>query len=181
MAEQYIYCCSLTQKGVWCQHEGRYIKNGNLYCRNHVFNIKQKCEECNEIATNDWLCQQHRKKYERKVKRRSREEYRNEIKEENQEHKEFKINPKKTNPKCSKNEPIQEYKYHQITCPICIEDITRKDKSILLKCGHIHHEQCLNIWKTYSRTCPMCRAPISLGYRDTPHWTHWTQWFYMEH
>jgi hypothetical protein len=47
-----------------------------------------------------------------------------------------------------------------LLCSICLDEITNKD-TIELKCGHMFHSQCIEIWcKTPTNTCPNCRSEI---------------------
>ena len=50
----------------------------------------------------------------------------------------------------------------QTECSICYGDFTDEDRqkiSLLSKCGHISHNDCLKEWFKESRTCPNCRLP----------------------
>lgn len=47
------------------------------------------------------------------------------------------------------------------SCTICQEDLKKERCSMIMKCGHTYHTQC--IWKNfnnYSETCPCCRIDI---------------------
>ena len=33
-----------------------------------------------------------------------------------------------------------------MTCPICLEEITKKDKTVILTCDHKFHRKCLKQW-----------------------------------
>lgn len=43
-------------------------------------------------------------------------------------------------------------------CTICMENINCNKKK--LKCGHIFHTKCIEIWKLSNNTCPICRQEI---------------------
>ena len=51
-------------------------------------------------------------------------------------------------------------------CAICIEEITKKQKSVTLNCGHTYHKKCLQPWvKTQTSrymnpSCPLDRIVI---------------------
>lgn len=44
-------------------------------------------------------------------------------------------------------------------CSICIEEFKEEDVSELrqLKCSHIYHDKCINLWFEKNNTCPNCR------------------------
>ena len=44
-------------------------------------------------------------------------------------------------------------------CPICLEEITKKTKSIC-KNNHHFHPKCINQWLEKESTCPICRDII---------------------
>ena len=52
-----------------------------------------------------------------------------------------------------------------MTCPICLEEITRKNKTVILTCDHKFHRKCLKQWyqtnklyyDKYTGHCPTCR------------------------
>ena len=45
-------------------------------------------------------------------------------------------------------------------CCICIEEIAIGQKTILLPCGHMFHNDCIITWLKKNNTCPMCRFEI---------------------
>ena len=45
-------------------------------------------------------------------------------------------------------------------CCICIEEIAIGQKTILLPCGHMFHNDCIVTWLKKNNTCPMCRFEI---------------------
>ena len=49
-----------------------------------------------------------------------------------------------------------------LECSICLEDI--KDKYTIIKCNHVFHKQCLNLWLKKHQTCPMCRTYLKEYY-----------------
>ena len=49
-----------------------------------------------------------------------------------------------------------------MTCAICTEDFTNKDKVIVLKCSnkHVFHSSCLRQWVENKAICPICRYDL---------------------
>ena len=45
-------------------------------------------------------------------------------------------------------------------CCICIDEIAIGQKTILLPCGHMFHNDCIVTWLKKNNTCPMCRFEI---------------------
>ena len=46
-------------------------------------------------------------------------------------------------------------------CSICLEPYKQGDDIILLKCGHLFHEECIKTWITPdNQSCPYCRTDI---------------------
>ena len=41
-------------------------------------------------------------------------------------------------------------------CIICYYDFKEED-TVLLRCGHFFHRNCINQWLNYRDTCPICR------------------------
>ena len=59
-------------------------------------------------------------------------------------------------------------------CSICLTDIERKHKECVLKCTHIYHIQCIELWIQTQNTCPICREVIPIHYikkQCTPEFT----------
>ena len=44
-------------------------------------------------------------------------------------------------------------------CSICLD--TDKNDLIKTSCGHFFHDSCLQEWKQFNNTCPLCRYIIS--------------------
>ena len=44
----------------------------------------------------------------------------------------------------------------QKECIICYDDFKEID-TIILRCGHFYHRDCINQWFNYKETCPICR------------------------
>jgi hypothetical protein len=45
-------------------------------------------------------------------------------------------------------------------CSICWNELS--DDIITLSCNHIFHNSCIDIWKKYNSSCPMCREPFNI-------------------
>jgi hypothetical protein len=45
-------------------------------------------------------------------------------------------------------------------CCICLSEIERGEKTVLLPCGHMFHWKCCLTWLKSNNTCPMCRFEI---------------------
>ena len=56
-------------------------------------------------------------------------------------------------------------KYDDV-CPICIDDMKKKEKIIKLECGHLFHKNCIyayifnNILNNKTILCPLCRHSL---------------------
>lgn len=48
-------------------------------------------------------------------------------------------------------------------CAICISDFEVGEKTVMLKCGHFFHKDCLMPWFLEHHTCPTCRENIDEG------------------
>ena len=46
-------------------------------------------------------------------------------------------------------------------CCICVTDIQKKEKTVLLPCGHMFHWKCCHKWLKNNNTCPVCRFKLS--------------------
>ena len=46
-------------------------------------------------------------------------------------------------------------------CCICITDIQKKEKTVLLPCGHMFHWKCCLKWLKNNNICPVCRFKLS--------------------
>ena len=51
-------------------------------------------------------------------------------------------------------------KYELPNCCICLTEIQRGEKTVLLPCGHMFHWKCCLTWLKKNNTCPMCRFEI---------------------
>lgn len=49
-----------------------------------------------------------------------------------------------------------------IECVICLEEIPNHIKIYDLDCKHVFHIECIEQWKNYGTTCPLCRADIKI-------------------
>ena len=45
-------------------------------------------------------------------------------------------------------------------CSICLMDINEGQKTILLPCGHMFHDECVTKWLNIHNTCPLCRFEL---------------------
>ena len=43
------------------------------------------------------------------------------------------------------------------SCSICMEELTKN--TVITKCGHVFHIDCLNKWLSKNYSCPVCRDP----------------------
>jgi len=48
------------------------------------------------------------------------------------------------------------HKVNEKECTICMD----RDSSLVLPCFHSFCEQCINMWRTKSETCPICRVQM---------------------
>ena len=55
-----------------------------------------------------------------------------------------------------------ECKHDAGTCPICCDDFNDINKVILLKCGHLYHDECIKKCIFHNPKCPLCREKIEL-------------------
>lgn len=42
-------------------------------------------------------------------------------------------------------------------CSICLENFNISEYLFNTNCNHTFHYDCINLWKMYSNTCPLCR------------------------
>lgn len=45
-------------------------------------------------------------------------------------------------------------------CSICHEKYIRGEYKRTLKCGHVYHRKCIDVWLKTNVTCPCCRTEI---------------------
>jgi len=45
-------------------------------------------------------------------------------------------------------------------CVICVEDLTEGETIRRLPCGHVYHQECIDLWLQRSRLCCLCKRPI---------------------
>lgn len=50
--------------------------------------------------------------------------------------------------------------YHSNKCIVCYEDYekTQTNECLLLKCGHVFHEKCIETWINEKQNCPICKS-----------------------
>jgi len=58
-------------------------------------------------------------------------------------------------------------------CPICHDAF---NTPIVLECGHIFCDECVQTWFKREQTCPMCRAKVS----DDPAWQDGSTTFFHQ-
>ena len=49
-------------------------------------------------------------------------------------------------------------------CVICLENST--SNTVLFKCGHYYHKECIAEWININRTCPICKSTLQIP--DSP-------------
>ena len=75
----------------------------------------------------------------------------------------FKNTYKSIKCKCKKKDYtnyICDTKLFNYECIICLNEIDRGQSLTLLKCGHIYHKSCLEMWFYKKRVCPLCDIEI---------------------
>jgi len=50
--------------------------------------------------------------------------------------------------------------YELPNCCICLSEIAKGEKTMLLPCGHMFHYECCMTWLKKNNTCPICRFEI---------------------
>ena len=60
---------------------------------------------------------------------------------------------------CKKDEK-DPLKIEYPACSICLMDINEGQKTILLPCGHMFHDECVTKWLNIHNTCPLCRFEL---------------------
>ena len=45
-------------------------------------------------------------------------------------------------------------------CPICLDTMNNIQNITTLKCNHIYHTICLNLWLDRKQICPLCRKNV---------------------
>jgi hypothetical protein len=62
--------------------------------------------------------------------------------------------------KCRRDKDYNDYtcekKLINYECIICLNQFEKGQSLTLLKCGHIYHKSCLELWFNKKRTCPLC-------------------------
>jgi hypothetical protein len=51
-------------------------------------------------------------------------------------------------------------KEYNDSCTICLEQFIPSDSIYEIKCKHIFHSKCLNLWYKRNKCCPVCRDRI---------------------
>lgn len=52
------------------------------------------------------------------------------------------------------------------TCPICLNDVTPKEKAVLRNCMHVFCAGCIRAWSEIRRQCPLCKAVFTGWWYD---------------
>ncbi|GBM39702.1 hypothetical protein AVEN_47509-1 [Araneus ventricosus] len=47
----------------------------------------------------------------------------------------------------------------EFACPICLGTSFRQDQIKRLRCSHVFHQSCIDMWLNNNGNCPLCRAP----------------------
>lgn len=58
-------------------------------------------------------------------------------------------------------------------CPICHDSYT---SPIIIECGHMFCDECVQTWFKQEQTCPMCRAKVS----NDPAWEDGSTTFFHQ-
>ena len=56
------------------------------------------------------------------------------------------------------NTNAQEHEYP--TCVVCLSEISKGSKTLMIKCGHMFHVPCIDQWLIKEHKCPTCRYQI---------------------
>lgn len=61
----------------------------------------------------------------------------------------------------------------KVECCICLEEFSADadSKIVTPKCGHLFHENCINIWLNNGATCPQCRSAVGRNKLQIVHLT----------
>merc|ERR1711916_302740 len=51
-------------------------------------------------------------------------------------------------------------RFDRQSCPICLENFSQANPSVLYSCGHNYHLQCAESWFVRSSRCPVCDQDI---------------------
>jgi hypothetical protein len=52
-------------------------------------------------------------------------------------------------------------KYDDLACAICLSDLQMCDQVKKLKCQHVFHADCVDLWGEKANTCPLCKMDFS--------------------
>lgn len=67
-------------------------------------------------------------------------------------------------PETSISKPLYTKLFISRTCSICFVDFDWNNENlVVLKCGHIFHKDCIDIWINQQQTCPTCRVILSFS------------------
>ena len=48
-------------------------------------------------------------------------------------------------------------------CAICMESYVEGERILVMPCAHQFHKKCVRTWLGISKTCPTCRADVSVA------------------
>ena len=67
----------------------------------------------------------------------------------------------KSNKSSRKSSPKSSLKSSSKECPICLEEISKKDASkIMCSNKHLYHDKCIKRWMKQNTNCPICRENL---------------------
>ena len=58
-----------------------------------------------------------------------------------------------------------------LTCPICLCDLTQDEYVYNIVCKHLFHIDCLEQWYARRKTCPICKRHIEFVVTTESHYT----------
>ena len=56
-------------------------------------------------------------------------------------------------------EPLRELSDGEI-CPICFDSFSLGEIIRKIKCSHIYHKKCIDVWAEINGICPVCKVNI---------------------
>ena len=52
------------------------------------------------------------------------------------------------------------------SCSVCLTEIAKNEPTLLIPCGHMFHDGCINKWLEMHNTCPVCRYELPTDDQD---------------